>query len=129
MGKNGFLFPEEFREVIHVTPQMAEEMLKKNKRNRIISASHVAFIAGEIRSGRWAYNGQPIVFSPNDVVSFSRLAKAFSATIRAQVASCTANDERDAEQDGQSDARRDRGGRKFGPLSNPSSAPCRAMRW
>jgi hypothetical protein len=46
-----------------VTPQMAEEYLTHNTRNRKIVAAHVDAIARDIRAGNWMMNAQPICFA------------------------------------------------------------------
>lgn len=46
-----------------ISPQMAEEYLAHNTRNRKIVAAHVDAIARDIRAGNWMMNAQPICFS------------------------------------------------------------------
>jgi hypothetical protein len=46
-----------------ITPQMAEEYLTHNTRNRKIVAAHVDAIARDIRAGNWMMNAQPICFA------------------------------------------------------------------
>ena len=47
------------REII--TPEVAKALLNKNTNNRNITQSHLALIKSEILSGKWQYNGQPII--------------------------------------------------------------------
>jgi len=46
-----------------VTPEMAEDYLTHNTRNRKIVAAHVDAIARDIRAGNWMMNAQPICFA------------------------------------------------------------------
>ena len=46
-----------------ITPQVAEEYLTHNTRNRKIVAAHVDAIARDIRAGNWMMNAQPICFA------------------------------------------------------------------
>lgn len=49
-------------EIKLITAQMALDMLEKNKKNRTVSRANVDFIAEEIKSGRFIFNGDSIVF-------------------------------------------------------------------
>tara|TARA_R110000782_G_scaffold247094_1_gene333797 strand:+ start:372 stop:1163 length:792 start_codon:yes stop_codon:yes gene_type:complete len=55
-------------EIRIITPSAAEEILGRNPNNRKITKSHVAFLADQMRSGQWQFDGQPIRFD-----SFGRL--------------------------------------------------------
>ena len=46
-----------------VTPAMADEWLKANRSNRRVQSKSVKRIRDAIVSGRWKYNGQPVIFS------------------------------------------------------------------
>lgn len=46
-----------------ISPKMAEEMLKRNTKNRPILKSRVDGYVREILAGRWAENGESIVFA------------------------------------------------------------------
>jgi len=49
--------------VLKVTPAMAKQMLESNSNYRLISQKHVDRLAAEMSCGRWALNGQAIIFS------------------------------------------------------------------
>jgi hypothetical protein len=46
-----------------ITPEMAQEILKHNTRNRKLSERRVASMCDDMRSGRWVINGQGISIS------------------------------------------------------------------
>ena len=46
-----------------ITPSMAAEMLKWNDRNRPLSAHIVKRYVEPMKAGRWAFTGEPIIFS------------------------------------------------------------------
>lgn len=48
---------------ILLTPELATELLERNRMNRPLSDSHVARIAGQIKVGRWRFNGDTIKIS------------------------------------------------------------------
>jgi len=54
--------------VIMLTPEKAMEMLDRNKNNRPLSDSHVQRIAGQIRAGKWIFNGDTIKISDDGEV-------------------------------------------------------------
>lgn len=49
--------------VISLTPDLAEVLLDRNPANRKISETLVESYSREIASGRWAFNGEPIIVS------------------------------------------------------------------
>lgn len=51
-----------------ITPQMAEEMLKMNTRNRPMNEGHVKALIKELQGGRWKINGDTICVSGNLLV-------------------------------------------------------------
>lgn len=51
-----------------ITPEMASKMLERNKENRPLSDRHVAFLASEMRAGRWKFNGDTISFSGDRLI-------------------------------------------------------------
>ena len=53
-------------EVVMLTPQEAQKMLEMNKHNRPLLQSHVNRIAGQIREGKWKFNGDTIKISENE---------------------------------------------------------------
>ena len=55
-------------EVRTITPVVATEMLKKNLNNRKVSEKHVRFLAQEMRSGNWLFDGQPLRFDEDNVL-------------------------------------------------------------
>lgn len=50
-------------EIITVTPQMAEEMLAKNVKNRSVSYGLVDAYARDMRNGDWQFTGEALKFS------------------------------------------------------------------
>jgi len=44
-----------------ITPEVAKALLENNTNNRSITQGHLALIKSEILSGKWQYNGQPII--------------------------------------------------------------------
>jgi hypothetical protein len=53
-------------EIVHVTPELASEWLKKNKDNRPITKSHVNMLASQMKAGEWEQTGEAIQFSQTD---------------------------------------------------------------
>lgn len=51
-----------------ITPKKARELLKLNTRNRKLSKALVSKYAGDMRAGRWPYNGDPIRVSKDGVL-------------------------------------------------------------
>jgi len=49
-----------------ITPSVASDMLDRNNRNRPVSKPHVAFLANEMKTGRWETNGDAIRFDTDD---------------------------------------------------------------
>lgn len=47
-------------EIVVIQPEEAELMLLHNTTNRPLKPQHVAFLAGELRRGRWKFNGDAI---------------------------------------------------------------------
>lgn len=48
--------------VVIVSPELAAEWLKRNRKNRPINKDHVGKLVRDIKAGRWAPSPQPIVF-------------------------------------------------------------------
>jgi len=46
-----------------VTPRRAEAYLRANKQNRTPRSSYVASLARDMATGRWRFNGEPLIFS------------------------------------------------------------------
>lgn len=46
----------------NITPELATEWLKKNRRNRPVNSAHVKRLARDMMTGRWVLSPQPIVF-------------------------------------------------------------------
>lgn len=55
-------------EKVLMTPEMATELLDRNKLNRPLKDHHVQRIARAIKAGRWRYNGDTIKIAINDDV-------------------------------------------------------------
>lgn len=53
---------------IIVTPELATELLEKNKVNRPLRQTHVQRIANQIRLGKWQFNGDTIKISDSEDV-------------------------------------------------------------
>jgi len=51
-----------------ITPAMAAKMLERNVENRPLSQRHVTFLAAEMKSGRWKFNGDTICFSGDRLI-------------------------------------------------------------
>lgn len=52
-------------EVVNVTPEMAENFLRYNVKNRKVSEKQVLFLTNEMRQGRFIENGEAIIFDKN----------------------------------------------------------------
>jgi hypothetical protein len=50
-------------EMMVITPEMAEKMLKTNTKNRAIKQHHVDFLAMQMKQGKWLSSGDTIKFS------------------------------------------------------------------
>jgi hypothetical protein len=55
-------------EKMRLTPAMAAQWLRANKHNRPLTKSHVNFLANELISGNWQFNGSPIVIADDESV-------------------------------------------------------------
>jgi hypothetical protein len=55
-------------EWVRVTPQIAEDWLKRNQNNRSIRPSHVNFLAKEMELGRFLATGEPVIFVGDELV-------------------------------------------------------------
>lgn len=65
--QNVLPFPERpSQSIILVTPETARRVLAKNTRNRPISEAWIKTLMGEMKAGRWAYNGEAIKWSTAD---------------------------------------------------------------
>lgn len=54
--------------IIKLTPEMAGELLKKNKHNRKPSEKQVAFYVNQMKSGLWKENGEAIIIGDDNVI-------------------------------------------------------------
>lgn len=54
--------------IITLTPEMAAQLLEKNRNNRPLSEQHAARIARQIEDGKWRYNGDTIKISDEDEI-------------------------------------------------------------
>ena len=52
-----------FSEVVTLNPGIAAELLRRNEMNRSVRSVKSAQYAADIRSGRWVFNGEPIIVS------------------------------------------------------------------
>jgi len=57
-SKNGVI-----TEITTLTPGLAGELLQRNSDNRSLRPAKAAQYANDIRSGRWTFNGEPIIIS------------------------------------------------------------------
>ena len=53
-------------ELVYVTPEIARNYLKFNKKNRKESAKHLSFLVNQMREGLFLENGESIVFDQNN---------------------------------------------------------------
>lgn len=60
---------ESFSESALVTPGLAAELLKRNPDNRNIRPTKVGHYATDMRAGKWAFNGEPIVISKEGLLN------------------------------------------------------------
>lgn len=54
--------------IIKLTPEVAGELLKKNKHNRKASEKQVAFYVNQMNSGLWKENGEAIIIGNDNVI-------------------------------------------------------------
>lgn len=54
--------------IINLTPQVAGELLKKNKHNRKPSDRQISFYVNQMRSGLWKENGEAIIVGNDDKI-------------------------------------------------------------
>ncbi len=52
-----------FTELVDLSPSLATELLKQNDGNRNLRAMKATQYAADMASGRWAFNGEPIIIS------------------------------------------------------------------
>lgn len=52
-----------FSEVVTLNPGLAAELLRRNEMNRCVRSVKSGQYAADIRSGRWVFNGEPIIIS------------------------------------------------------------------
>lgn len=57
-GKRGV-----FSETVTVTPGLASVILERNPENRNVRPAKVAQFVSDIRAGRWAFNGEPVIIA------------------------------------------------------------------
>jgi hypothetical protein len=58
-----------FSEATTLNPGLAAELLKLNPDNRNVRKSRVSTYAADMRAGRWAYNGEPIIISNDGLIN------------------------------------------------------------
>jgi len=56
-------------EKVLLTPELAELLLTRNEKNRIMKARHVNTMARDIAAGRWVFNGETIIVSKNGLLN------------------------------------------------------------
>lgn len=54
--------------LVMVTPDLARDMLTKNKKNRRLNVLHMKRLSHDMSAGRWVFTGLPIVFDRDDVL-------------------------------------------------------------
>lgn len=52
-------------ELTYVTPELAENYLRFNNKNRKLSSNHLTFLSNEMKNGRFIENGEAIIFDKN----------------------------------------------------------------
>jgi len=57
--------PELDCEVVDVDPDLARSILEGNKRNRLLRENYVKKLAGAMKRGEWAVNGEPVQIAEN----------------------------------------------------------------
>jgi hypothetical protein len=55
-------------EIVRVDPELAQQYLEKNTKNRLVTRRNVEQLANEMKENRWLFNGEPIRFDWNDVL-------------------------------------------------------------
>lgn len=55
-------------EIKTITPELAKEILQKNKRNRPISDRIVSYYADQMKRGQWMLNGEGIIISDGGIL-------------------------------------------------------------
>jgi hypothetical protein len=55
-------------ELVLVTPELAENYLRFNQKNRQLSSSHVTFLSNQIKKGAFLENGEGIIFDNEGVL-------------------------------------------------------------
>lgn len=56
-------------DIIMVTPEIAEKLIKFNTKNRSVKKNTVRFYSKQMNGGKWIFNGEPIQFNVNQVMS------------------------------------------------------------
>lgn len=56
-------------EPVHLSPSLAAELLKQNPQNRNLLPAKYAQLLGDIREGRWVFNGEPILISEEGLLN------------------------------------------------------------
>jgi hypothetical protein len=54
-------------ETVLLTPELAADLLARNKMNRKVVQDHVDYLAGEMLAGRWIENGDPVAIDTDGV--------------------------------------------------------------
>lgn len=60
---------EVFSETIKLTPGLAGELLRRNPENRSLRATKLRQFVTDIRSGKWAFNGEPFIVSNDGLLN------------------------------------------------------------
>lgn len=60
---------EVFSEATTITPGLAGELLKRNPDNRNIRETKLSQYEADMRAGRWAFNGEPVIISQDGLIN------------------------------------------------------------
>jgi hypothetical protein len=52
--------------IVFVTPEIARRYLKNQARNRWQKKKHLQFLVGQMTTGQWKFNGEPLIFDENN---------------------------------------------------------------
>ena len=58
-----------YSEVATITPDLASAFLERNSDNRPLNSRRVSMYAADMAEGRWALNGEPIIFSSDGMLN------------------------------------------------------------
>jgi hypothetical protein len=60
---------EVFSEPTLLTPGLAGELLRRNPDNRYISATKLSQLVADMKAGKWAFNGEPLIVSKDGLLN------------------------------------------------------------